>query len=135
MIGGKSVAKLFCMFSAVAALALLGFTPGTRLAAQSTNAGAVYVLSNQPTENAVIVFHRSAQGTLEPRGSFPTGGAGIGSGPNPLGSQGSLILSPDNRLLFAVNAGSDTITAFAVTGDALRPLQTISSGGTQPVSL
>ncbi|HEX2697197.1 MAG TPA: beta-propeller fold lactonase family protein, partial [Anaerolineales bacterium] len=67
--------------------------------------------------------------------SFPTGGAGFGSGSNPLGSQGSLILSADNRLLFAVNAGSDSITAFAVAGDALRPLQTISSGGTQPVSL
>lgn len=46
MIRGKSVAKLFCMLSAVAALALLGFTHGARLAAQSTNTGAVYVLSN-----------------------------------------------------------------------------------------
>jgi 6-phosphogluconolactonase len=134
MIGGKSVAKLFCMFSAVAALALLGFTPRPRLAAQSTNSGAVYVLSNQ-TENAVIVFHRNAHGALEPGGSFPTGGAGLGSGSNPLGSQGSLTLSADNRLLFAVNAGSDSITAFTVAGDALTPLQTISSGGTQPVSL
>lgn len=135
MIGGKSVAKLFCMLSAVAALALLGFTHGARLAAQSTNTGAVYVLSNQPAGNAVIVFHRNAHGTLEPGGSFPTGGAGFGTGSNPLGSQGSLILSADNRLLFAVNAGSDSITAFAVAGDALTPLQTISSGGTQPVSL
>jgi 6-phosphogluconolactonase len=135
MIGAKSVAKLFCMFSAVAALALLGFTPGARLAAQSTSAGAVYVLSNQDAENAVIVFHRNARGTLEPGGSFPTGGAGFGSGSNPLGSQGSLILNADNRLLFAVNAGSDSITAFVVAGDALTPLQTISSGGTQPVSL
>lgn len=135
MKGGKSVAKLLCMLSAVTALALLGFTPGTRLAAQSTNTGAVYVLSNRPTENAVIVFHRTGQGALEPGGRYPTGGAGFGSGSNPLGSQGSLILSADNRLLFAVNAGSDTITAFAVTGDALRPVQTISSGGTQPVSL
>lgn len=135
MIGGKSVAELFCMSPAVAALALLGFTHGARLAAHSTNTGAVYVLSNQPAENAVIVFHRSAHGTLEPGGSFPTGGAGFGTGSNPLGSQGLLILSADNRLLFAVNAGSDSITAFAVAGDALTPLQTISSGGTQPVSL
>jgi len=135
MIGGKSVAKLFCMFSAVVALALLGFMPGAHLAAQFTNAGAVYVLSNQPAENAVIVFHRNADGTLHRAGRFPTSGAGYGSGPNPLGSQGSLILSADNRLLFAVNAGSDSITTFAVVGDALTPLQTISSGGTQPVSL
>ena len=135
MLGGKSVVRLFCMFSAVAALALLGFMPGARLAAQST--GAVYVLSNQPAENAVIVFHRNADGTLQPMpsGSFPTGGAGLGSGPNPLASQGALILSADNRLLFAANAGSDSITAFAISGDSLTALETVPSGGTQPVSL
>lgn len=137
MVGGKSVVniKLLCMFSAVTALALLGFMPGARLAAQSTSPGAVYVLSNQPAENAVIVFHRNADGTLVPRGSFPTGGAGFGSGPNPLGSQGALALSADNRLLFAANAGSDSISAFAVASDSLSLLQTISSGGTEPVSL
>lgn len=133
MLGGKSVVRLFCMFSAVVAFALLGYTPAAHSAAQST--GDVYVLSNQPSQNAVIVFHRNADGTLQPGGSFPTGGSGIGSGPNPLNSQGSLILSGDNRLLFAVNAGSDSITAFAVAGDALTALQTVPSGGTQPVSL
>ena len=133
MLGGKSVVKLFCMFSAVATLALLGFMPGARLAAQST--GAVYVLANQPAENAVMVFHRNADGSLQPGASFPTGGTGLGSGPNPLGSQGSLLLSGDNRLLFAVNAGSDSISAFAVAGDSLSLLQTISSGGTKPVSV
>lgn len=133
MIGGKSVAKLFCMFLTVSAVALLGIMPGARLAAQST--GDVYVLSNQPAENAVIVFHRNADGTLLPGGSFPTGGAGFGSGANPLGSQGALMLSADNRLLFAVNAGSDSITAFAVAGDSLSALQTVPSGGTMPVSL
>src|SRR5205807_2166187 len=133
MIGGKSVAKLFCMLLAVCAVALFGIMPGARLAAQST--GAVYVLSNQPVENAVIVFHRNADGTLLPGGSFPTGGAGFGSGPNPLGSQGALMLSADNRLLFAVNAGSDSITSFSVAGDSLTALQTVPSGGTMPVSL
>src|SRR5215471_18212276 len=133
MLGGKSVVRLFCMFSAVVAFALLGYTPAAHSAAQST--GDVYVLSNQPSQNAVIVFHRNADGTLQPGGSFPTGGSGIGSGPNPLNSQGSLILSGDNRLLFAVNAGSDSITAFAVAGDALALLQTVPSAGTQPVSL
>src|SRR5437879_8610565 len=64
MVSGKSVAKLFCMFLAVSAVALFGIMPGARLAAQST--GAVYVLSNQPVENAVIVFHRNADGTLLP---------------------------------------------------------------------
>src|SRR5690349_7913873 len=99
MLGGKSVVKLFCMFSALAAFAMLGFLPEARLAAQSTGArlatqssGAVYVLSNQSGENSVIVYHRNADGILAPRGTFPTGGSGLGSGPNPLDSQYSLVL-------------------------------------------
>src|SRR5947199_10254827 len=112
---------------------MFGMMSKARLTGKSN--GDVYVLSNQPVENAVIVFHRNADGTLLPGGSFPTGGAGFGSGPNPLGSQGALMLSADNRLLFAVNAGSDSITSFSVAADSLTALQTVPSGGTMPVSL
>jgi 6-phosphogluconolactonase len=133
MLGGKSVSKLCSMFLTVAAFALLGFMPGTRLAAQST--GDVYVLSNQPDENAVIVFHRNADGTLVRAGRFATGGSGAGSGHDPLGSQGPVILSADNRMLFAVNAGSNSISAFSVSGDQLSLMQTIPSGGIHPISL
>src|SRR5215469_4923754 len=133
MLGGKSVVKLICMFSAAAAFALLGFIPTAHSAPQSH--GAVYVLTNQPSQNAVMVFHRNADGSLVAGASFPTGGSGFGSGPNPLSSQGSLILSGDNRLLFAVNAGSNSISTFAVAGDTLTLVQTIDSAGTQPVSL
>jgi len=121
------------MFSAAAAFALLGFIPIAHSAPQSH--GAVYVLTNQPAQNAVMVFQRNTDGSLVPGASFPTGGSGFGSGPNPLNSQGSLILSGDNRLLFAVNAGSDSISTFAVEGDSLALLQTVPSAGTQPVSL
>jgi 6-phosphogluconolactonase (cycloisomerase 2 family) len=112
---------------------LLGFMPQSNLAAQST--GDVYVLSNQQDGNAVIVFHRSADGTLTPADRFSTGGNGAGEGPDPLSSQGAVILSNDNRMLFAVNAGSNSITAFSVSGDQLTRLQTIPSGGERPVSL
>ncbi len=132
MFAGKSVVKLFCMFSTLALFALLGFAPGTRLAAQST--GNVYVLSNSE-ENAIIVFHRNADGTIAQAGRFATGGSGAGEGTNPLGSQGPVILSADNRMLFAVNAGSDSVSAFSVSGDELNLLQKISSGGTRPISL
>ena len=141
MIGGKTIVKLPCMFAAVAVVALLAFVPSAYPAPQSAahptaqSTGAVYVLTNQPSENAVMVFQRNADGLLQPGASFPTGGTGLGSGPNPLNSQGSLILSGDNRLLFAVNAGSDSISTFAVSGDSLTLLQTIPSGGTEPVSL
>ena len=128
----KSFVKMLCVFSAAAVIGLLGFASQSALA-QST--GDVYVLSNEHDGNAVIVFHRSADGTLTPAHRFATGGNGAGEGPNPLKSQGSLILSNDNRMLFAVNAGSNSITAFSVRGDSLTRLQTIPSNGDRPVSL
>ena len=97
--------------------------------------GAVYVGTNQSTGNAVIVFHRAPDGTLSLRGSFPTGGSGIGTGADPLGSQGSVVLDQSNRLLFVVNAASNDFSVFAVVGDTLHLLDKVSSGGTRPISI
>jgi 6-phosphogluconolactonase len=103
--------------------------------------GAVYTLSNQPSGNSVIVFDRAADGTLTLAGSYPTGGTGTGAGStfptmvDPLGGQGSVVLSRGNRLLFAISAASNQVSAFAVDGDRLNLLNTISSGGTLPVSV
>jgi 6-phosphogluconolactonase (cycloisomerase 2 family) len=52
-----------------------------------------------------------------------------------LASQGSLALDSVHRRLYAVNAGSNTITVFAVDGTRLHRLQTVPSGGTFPVSI
>jgi hypothetical protein len=52
-----------------------------------------------------------------------------------LASQGSLGYDQDHRLLIAVNAGSNTISVFAVFGDRLALRQVVSSGGTFPVSV
>lgn len=99
------------------------------------HSGAVYFITNS-TENSVIVFDRAADGTLTFAGSFPTGGAGTGTGGgDPLGSQGAVVLNASNQLLFAVNAGSNSVTAFAVNGDSLSLLNTVSSGGTKPISV
>ena len=46
-----------------------------------------------------------------------TGGLGTGAG---LGSQGALAFSDNGRWLFAVNAGSNDISAFAVPATASR---------------
>jgi 6-phosphogluconolactonase (cycloisomerase 2 family) len=97
--------------------------------------GEVYVLTNQPTGNSVLVFHRDAAGILTFTGSFASGGNGGGTGADPLASEGALILSGDHRLLFAVNAGSNSVSVFAVRRDALTLLQTVSSSGTFPVSV
>src|SRR5262245_46438928 len=55
-----------------------------------SDVGAVYTQSNSASGNAVIVFGRSADGSLSAAGSFATLGNGTGAG---LGSQGSVTLS------------------------------------------
>jgi len=52
-----------------------------------------------------------------------------------LTSQNSLVLSADGRLLFAVNAGSNSVSVFATSGDDLTLLNTVPSGGVFPVSI
>jgi len=94
--------------------------------------GAVYVLTNATSGNAVAVWNRAADGTLTAAGSYATGGQGNGGW---LGSQGAIILSQDNQWLFAVNAGSNTVTSFRVSGAHLTRLQTVPSGGEFPVSV
>jgi 6-phosphogluconolactonase len=104
--------------------------------------GNVYVLTNQSAGNSIMIFHRDAKGALTQVGdAIPTGGNGNGTGQltpadvAPLASQNSLVLSGDGRLLFAVNAGSNSVTVFATSGDELTLLNTVSSGGTCPVSV
>src|SRR2546426_763389 len=101
-------------------------------AADGSAPGAVYALTNRISGNAVAVFRRAADGTLVAAGSVATGGAGTGSG---LGSQGALVLSDDGRWLFAVNAGSNEVSAFRVGPAGLSLTSRVGSGGTRPISL
>ena len=121
-------------FAVVLALTSLSTKPS--MAQGRDEPGAVYVLSNQ-SPNSVLVYARAANGTLSLSGSFLTGGTGAGTGVDPLGSQGSIVLGSGNRSLFAVNAGSNDVSAFALdaTGLHLRLLDREPSGGTQPVSV
>lgn len=121
-----------CAFSLAAAAALAGFSPALAVAQEMP--GAVYALTNQ-TANSVMVYGRAANGALTLSGTFSTGGAGMGSGPDPLGSQGALVLSRWGRQLFAVNAGSNDVSVFRVEGLGLRLLDREPSGGEMPVSL
>lgn len=100
--------------------------------ADGRSAGAVFTLSNDAGGNAVVVFARGDDGSLSPAGEVPTGGLGSGDG---LGSQGALVLSDDGRWLLAVNAGSDSVSAFAVRGTRLRLADVEPSGGTRPISV
>ncbi|GAB2902645.1 hypothetical protein GCM10027093_44800 [Paraburkholderia jirisanensis] len=96
-------------------------------------AGAVYVLSNQPSGNSVLVYSRSENGTLRFEASYPTEGKGAGTGGDPLTSQGSLTLG--SGYLFAVNAGSNDVSMFAIAGKRLTLLDRKPSGGQMPVSI
>jgi hypothetical protein len=95
--------------------------------------GAVYVLSNQPSGNSILVYSRADNGTLTYAATYSTGGKGAGTGTDPLGSQGSLTLQWG--FLFAVNPGSNDVSLFAVDGSKLTLLDRKPSGGQMPVSV
>ena len=102
------------------------------VAAAADAPGAVFALTNQVAGNSVATFARAADGSLTWAGSVATGGTGAGSG---LGSQGALALSDDGRWLFAVNAGSNDISAFRVGANGLTLTSRVASGGVRPISL
>ena len=110
---------------------LAGFA--SPVAAKSDNSpGVVYTINNAADGNQVLVYGRSADGTLSFQEAFDTGGLGSGAG---LGSQGAVALSDNDQLLFAVNAGSNQISAFSVKKHGLRLLDVADSGGVMPISL
>jgi 6-phosphogluconolactonase (cycloisomerase 2 family) len=96
--------------------------------------GHVYTLSNQASGNKVMDYRRAADGTLTFAASYSTGGNGTGGG---LGNQGAVIMGDDDDgdMLFAVNAGSNTISSFRITDNGLYLKSTVNSGGVQPVSI
>lgn len=95
--------------------------------------GALYTMTNAASGNEVLAFSRSADGALLAAGSFATGGKGSGSTLS--GAQGSLVLGLHDRFLFAVNAGSNEVSLFAVEHDRLRLLDVEPSGGHGPISV
>jgi len=103
-------------------------------------ASAVFLMTNQ-VPNEIAIFDQSHNGNLTARGRVPTGGNGnpiaeAGDPPtDPLGSQGSLVLNTEKRFLFAVNAGSNEISAFRVGQHGLVRTDLVPSGGIRPISL
>ena len=110
------------------------FRPGDR-------GGVVYVMSNDAARNSILVFARDQYGRLHalPRATTATGGRGGGDNAaiDPLGSQGALQYDDATQMLFAVNAGDNTVTAFdtGVRGPGLQRRALVASGGYIPVSL
>lgn len=125
---------LTAIFLAVPLLGMvIALSPITSAFAASSVAGHVYVLDNTIATNSISVFNRAADGTLTFVDTTTVGGQGSGSG---LGSQGSLIFSPDRNWLFAVDAGSNQISVVRIDRHGtLTATSVSSSGGVDPVSL
>ena len=75
-----------------------------------------FVMTNSVDKNEIIAFRRNDDGGLQQTRTFETDGRGSGGNVDPLGSQGSLVLSQDRSYLFAVNAGSGELSVFRVQG-------------------
>jgi 6-phosphogluconolactonase len=114
---------------------VLAFVAGLLLFASSamaSNGGMLYTRTNDPAGNSVQRFARGADGSLKPAGAFATGGLGLAT----LGGrQGAVELSDDGRYLYAVNAGSDSVSIFRVGHRRTRLIDAVSSRGTAPASV
>ena len=103
----------------------------SRAGTTAVSAGAAFAMTNATSKNEIVRYKRSAQGTLKRVGTTSTRGNGIGVD---LDVQGPLRLSEDHHYLYAVNAGSDNVSVFAVHGTSLRFQEKIYAGD-EPVSL
>jgi 6-phosphogluconolactonase len=97
--------------------------------------GAVYAMTNDASDNRILVYSRNSNGALSFQGSVSTQGRGSGGIIDPLQSQGSLVLSQDSSFLFAANPGSGTITTFRVLPFGLAFVSQTDSGGAEPISI
>jgi 6-phosphogluconolactonase (cycloisomerase 2 family) len=103
----------------------------------------LYTQTNE-TANTVLHFTRAADGKLTRKEASSTGGMGTNAvrangttGPNSLGSQFSVIVSPDNKQLFVANGGDSSISVMAIdqaTG-ALTIRKNSKTAGQTPNSL
>jgi 6-phosphogluconolactonase (cycloisomerase 2 family) len=134
--------SVFARTTALAGIALvagaLTATPAAAGERSDARVGVVFVQNDAVDGNIVIAFDRYADGSLRQAGNYATTGRGgrlDGAAVDFTASQGALAADRRHRELFAVNAGSDTISVFQVHGDRLRLRQVVPSHGSFPVSV
>lgn len=110
-------------------------TNASASARSAKGSGAVFVMTNDAAKNQVIAYDRAADGSLGEATPYDTNGRGSGGTTDPLESQGSLTLSQDHSLLFAVSAGSGDVSVFSVHEANLTLLSKTPSGGAQPSAI
>jgi len=92
----------------------------------------VFTSSNDAAGNELLVYARTPEGGLAMVNHLATGGFGTSAG---LGSQGAVTLSQDGAYVFVVNAQSNSVSTFALKGDAPQLVSTVDSGGLHPISV
>ena len=118
------------------ALSVAALTSTMYAANQFTgSASTVFVMTNDTVKNEVLAYQRLNDGSFALRGRFATGGRGSGGTTDPLQSQGSLTLSGDHNLLFAINAASGTVSSFHLLGGLPVLVDQEPTGGAFPVAV
>ena len=92
----------------------------------------LFTLSNQAAENKLLVYNRLSNGSLNYDTSYSLFGKGTGA---LLGSANPLTTSTDGNWLFAVNAGSNSISSIDIRGSFPIIKDTIGTHGIKPVSI
>jgi 6-phosphogluconolactonase len=101
----------------------------------SGSASTVFVMTNDAVKNEVLTYQRLVDGRLTLKERFFTGGRGSGGTTDPLQSQGSLTLSQDHNVLFAINSGSGTISSFRLFRGHPVLADQEPTGGSEPVAV
>lgn len=93
----------------------------------------LYTETNEAGVNSIVILAAKKNGQLQVKDRVAAGGKGLGVR---LGSQGALAFSDNNEWLFAVNAGSNSISSYKVGNNGtLTLMNTSNTMGSIPVSL
>jgi 6-phosphogluconolactonase (cycloisomerase 2 family) len=120
-----------------------GATSEKRAAADTSYDGTVYIETNDRRKDAnSVLAYRYTGGSFRPLSvrEYPTGGSGSHdlSNAGVLDAEQQIVTNADNTLLFAVNAGSDTVAVFHIEPDGSltpAPGSPFSSLGRAPASV
>jgi len=95
----------------------------------------VFVMTNDKVKNEVLTYKRGHDGQFVLRERAATGGRGSGGETDPLQSQGSLTISGDHTLLFAVNSASGSVSSFHILNGIPVLVDNEPSEGAFPVAV
>ncbi|MBK8551243.1 MAG: beta-propeller fold lactonase family protein [Ignavibacteria bacterium] len=98
-----------------------------------SSSGFIYIQSNDAGLNSVLIYRQQSNGSLTLQATVSSGGNGTGGG---LGNQGAITINENEKWLFAVNAGSNSVSSFRISNNGnLTLAHTMSTGGIRPVSV